>query len=108
MNHFDVKWSVFAERDFRQLIRYIGRENPLNARTVLERIKQKASELVSMPERGRMVPELESQGIRHYRELVISPWRLIYRISGKDVFVFCLVDSRRNVEDVLWERMTQE
>ena len=108
MVHFDVIWSAAAERDLRQIIRYIGRENPQNARTVLERIKHKASELVSMPERGRMVPEFETQGIRHYRELVIAPWRLIYRISGKDVLVFCLVDSRRNVEDVLWERATQE
>ncbi len=108
MEHFDVIWSGAAEKDFRQIIGYIGRENPVNASKVFERIKQKASELVSMPERGRIVPELERQGIRHYRELVFSPWRLIYRISGNEVLVFCLVDSRRNVEDVLLDRLAGE
>jgi plasmid stabilization system protein ParE len=68
-------------------------------------LKKKASNLYSLPERGRMVPELQGQGILQYRELVIPPWRLIYRIAERKVFVLAVIDSRRNVEDILLMRM---
>ncbi|MGB9436359.1 MAG: type II toxin-antitoxin system RelE/ParE family toxin [Desulfobacterales bacterium] len=52
---------------------------------MFKRIKQKASNLYTFPERGRIVPELRDQGILQYREFVISPWRILYRISEKSV-----------------------
>jgi plasmid stabilization system protein ParE len=65
---------------------------------IFKRIKQKASSLYTFPERGRIVPELRDQGILQYRELVISPWRILYRISEKRVLVLSVLDSRRNIE----------
>ena len=50
--------------------------------------------------------ELQDQGILQYRELVISPWRVLYRISEKNVFVLSVLDSRRNIQDILLKRLT--
>ena len=60
-----------------------------------------------MPERGRVVPELAAVGIRTYRELVVEPWRLVYRITEKTVYVLAVLDGRRNIEDVLLDRLVR-
>lgn len=101
---YKVLWTEVAERDLGEAIAYIAKENPGNARNLLDAIRQKAADLENFPERGRIVPELQEQGISVYRELVIAPWRLQYRIADREVFVLAFIDSRRNVEDILLQR----
>jgi len=60
--------------------------------------------LNQFPDRGRIVPELKAYGILSYRELIISPWRVVYRTSEQKVYVLAVIDSRRNIEDILIER----
>jgi toxin ParE1/3/4 len=36
-----------------------------------------------------------------------TPWRIIYRIATPSVFVMTVIDGRRNVEDILLERLTR-
>jgi hypothetical protein len=57
------------------------------------------------PERGGYVPELLKNNIKDYRQLTESPWRIIYRIDGDIVNVLMIIDSRRNVQDILMERL---
>ena len=101
---YKVIWANVAEADLKDIIENISIDNPQNALKILKKIKQKASGLYTLPERGRIVPELQDQGILQYREIVIPPWRLIYRITERKVFVLSLIDSRRNVEDILFKR----
>ena len=102
---YDVIWSYVAEDDLRNIIEYIAEDNPANASKVFKKIKQKVSSLYILPERGRIVQELRDQGILQYRELMISPWRVIYRISGKSASVLSILDSRQNIEDLLLKRL---
>ena len=102
---YDVFWAASAERDLIGIIDFIARENPENALKILTEIRKRVSELKSFPERGRIVPELQSQGIFLYRELLASPWRITYRIKDAQVNVLSVLDSRRNVEDILLERL---
>jgi toxin ParE1/3/4 len=104
---YQVTWAAVAQKDLKQITEYIAIESPGNALQILEKIKLKASDLYSMPDRGRIVPELKDQGIHTYRELMIAPWRIIYRISDTTVFVLSVIDSRRNVEDILLDRFVK-
>jgi len=104
---YHVAWAAVAQRDLRQIIEYIAIDNPGNALRILHKIRQKVSDLHTLPERGRIVPELREQGIHTYRELIIAPWRVIYRISDKRVLVLSVIDSRRNIEDILLERFVK-
>jgi len=104
---YQVTWAAVAQRDLKKVIEYIAMDNPGNAPKILKRIKQKAFHLYTMPDRGRIVPELKDQGIHTYRELIIAPWRIIYRISDTTVFVLSIIDSRRNVEDILLDRFVK-
>ena len=102
---YDIIWADVAENDLKEIIEYIATESPANALKTLTKIKQKASSLYTLPERGRIVPELQDQGILLYRELIIPPWTIIYRISKMKVYVLSVLDARQNVEDILLERL---
>jgi toxin ParE1/3/4 len=101
---FEVLWAAVAESDLTGIILYIAEESPGSAKKVLARIKARTAKLTKSPMQGRVVPELLSQGISQYREVVISPWRVIYRVERDRVLVVSVIDSRRNVEDILLGR----
>ena len=105
MNKYSVLWTKTAEQDLGNIIDYIAQDSPDRALEILHMIRTSASALTSMPERGRIVPELKVHGISTYRELVISPWRMIYRTEGKNVIILTVIDGRRNLEDILLDRL---
>lgn len=102
---YKINWANVAENDLIEIIEYIPIDSPADALKILQKIKKMASSLHSIPERGRVVPELQDQAILIYREIVIPPWRIIYRISDHDVYVLTVLDARRNVEDILLKRL---
>ncbi len=104
MKRFKVEWARPASKDLLNVIEYISQENIDAAIRIFETIKSKCKTLNQSPERGRVVPELKAYGIFSYRELIISPWRIIYMISDQTVFILAVIDSRRNIEDILIER----
>lgn len=98
-------WSKVAEDDLINIIEYISVDSPSTTLKIFKKIKQIANNLYIFPERSRIVPELRDQGILQYRELIIAPWRIIYRIAEKNVYVLSLLDSRQNIEDILLLRL---
>ena len=104
---YKVVWADIAEQDLTSIIKYILADNPVAAKDSLARIKAKVSKLNSLPQRGRIVPELQQQGILQYRELLVPPWRIIYRISDSDVYLLSVIDSHRNIEDILLDRLVR-
>jgi plasmid stabilization system protein ParE len=102
---YEIIWAVVAENDLKEIVEYIATDSPANALKLLKKIKQKASSLHTLPERGRIVPELQDQGILIYRELIIAPWRIIYRLSEMKIYVLSVLDGRQNVEDILLKRL---
>jgi len=103
-DNYKIQWAEVAEKDLKAIVEYIAEDSPTNALKILKKIKQKASSLYTLPERGRIVPELQDQGILIYRELIIPPWRIIYRISEMKVYVLSVLDARQDVEDILLKR----
>ncbi|MFK5914362.1 MAG: type II toxin-antitoxin system RelE/ParE family toxin [Woeseiaceae bacterium] len=107
-NKYEVFWARSAENDLTSIIEFIHSENPVAAKNNLKKIKTKVANLSTLPNRGRIVPELKYEGILQYRELIVSHWRIIYRISELRVYVLLVIDSRRNVEDILLQRLIRK
>lgn len=103
---YEVLWPNTAEIDLKSIIEYIAEDSPSNAFKIIKNIKQKVSNLYTFPEKGCIVPELQDQGIMQYRELIIPPWRILYRISKESVYILSMLDSHRNIEDILLKRLT--
>jgi len=102
---FIVNVNKTAKNDLREIIKYISKNNPMNGLSILKRIEERISTLDHFPERGGYVPELLKNNIKDYRQLIESPWRIIYKINNNIVNVLLLIDSRRNAEDILIERL---
>ena len=102
-----VHWANVAGHDLIGIIEYIAQDNLSNAVKTFAELKKKGSSLSQFPERGRIVPELKDHGIILYRELIVDPWRIIYRISSKTVYVLSVIDSRQNVEDIPFQRLLE-
>ncbi len=102
---YKVHWTHTADRDLEAIVEFIARDDTEAASRILQRIRKAASGLETIPRRGRIVPELEEFSLLIYIEIISPRWRFIYRISGYDVFVMAVIDSRRNVEDILLERL---
>jgi toxin ParE1/3/4 len=102
--NYTVKWTDTAEHDLDAIIGFIAADSIDEAIKILDKMRKKALGLNVLPERGRIVPELKDQGIILYREMILTPWRIIYRISGYTVYVLAVLDARRNLEDILLDR----
>jgi addiction module RelE/StbE family toxin len=102
---FEVLWTEVAIRDLEQIVDYVAQEAPIAAQRIFDSIAERARTLNTLPLRGRIVPELARFEIQIYRELIIPPYRLLYRVTTDHVFVVGVFDSRRNLEDILLQRV---
>ena len=102
---FEIRWGPIAAKDVRDFVTYLERDYPSRASAFLTRLATAVDRLQDQPALGRVVPELHRMGIDSYRELIIQPYRVLYRIDGSRVFITAVCDSRRNVQDVLLEHL---
>jgi toxin ParE1/3/4 len=102
---YPVVWTGVAAQDVERLSAYLLDEAPLRAEQIVERIISRGESLGSSPERGRTPPELRAIGDRTWHEVQEPPWRILYRITGKRIEIHGVLDGRRNLEDILLERL---
>ena len=105
-----MKYHVYiisdAEEDIFSIYKYVAiNDSVQKANTLLENIEEKISNLSELANRGHISPELERIGIYEYREIHFKPYRIIYQIIESDVYVHCVLDGRRDLEDLLHERL---
>ena len=103
---FKVLLTNDAARDIDELYDYIVlHDAPRKADYVLEQIEKAFSKLSEFPERGAYPKELLAIGIREYREIFFKPYRIIYRVMDKNVYVLLIVDGRRDLQSFLHLRL---
>jgi toxin ParE1/3/4 len=103
---FKVLLTNDAARDLEELYDYIAlHDSTRNANYVLEQIDKAFSKLSEFPERGVYPKELLAIGIREYREIFFKPYRIIYRVMNKNVYVLLVVDGRRDMQSLLQRRL---
>ncbi len=103
---FKVLLTAGAESDLNDLHGYIAAyDSPQNADDVLDKLLEVAESLATFPERGSYPPELLALGIREYRQSFFKPYRVIYRVIGKQVIIYVITDGRRDMKSLLARRL---
>jgi len=103
---YKVLLTRSAERDLEEIHDHIaGNDTQGNADHVLDKLMEVAETLAAFPERGAYPKELLALGIREYRQAHFKPYRLIYRVIGKQVFIYMSADGRRDMQTLLSRRM---
>ena len=100
----EIIWTKTARIDLNEIIEYIAIDSVDIALKKYYEIKESTKQLNKFPEQGRIVPELKHENIMKYREIIISPWRLLYKIEEKKIYIMAVIDGRRNIEDILMKR----
>ena len=91
----------------REIITYISEyADPDTAQDMLNKFLAARDSLGTLSNRGRILPELLEFNNAIYRELIISPYRMIYKQdkTTKSVLIHAVLDGRRDLTDVLRER----
>jgi toxin ParE1/3/4 len=89
-----VIWSPLARDQVVQAVAAIAAERPPAALRWFEDVVNRAAVLESFPDMGRMVPEVGRASIR---EVLVEPYRLIYRRDGTAVVILALRHCRRDL-----------
>lgn len=104
---YDVVWSAAATADVEAVLVYIAQRNPERARELLGQLRKKIETLSQHPERGRLVPETMAIGLDIYRELILDPYRVVFRIRGMRVYIMGFFDGCRDLQDILFDRLAR-
>ena len=95
-----------AEEDLWDIYRFILENNgQQRADNVLGKIQEACQNLIKLPITGHIPPELERIGVLDYLEIHFKPYRVIYQIEGRKVFIHCVLDGRRDMQELLERRM---
>ena len=84
---------AYAQLD--EAMAWIARDRPAVALEWLELVLGEAEHLAVFPDSGRVVPESSRDEIR---ELIVSPYRVVYRRDADAVVVTMVLHERQHIE----------
>jgi toxin ParE1/3/4 len=103
---YQVRLTEEAERDLLDIWDYVAlNDTPEDADDLLDHLEQRSSTLSTLPGRGHVPPELKRLGIEMVREIHTKPYRILYGISGRNVYIHGYLDGRRDLQDILERRL---
>ncbi|PKO88590.1 MAG: plasmid stabilization protein [Betaproteobacteria bacterium HGW-Betaproteobacteria-12] len=103
---YEVLLTEGAEQDLESIYDYISEFDCVtNADHVLDELMAVVASLAKFPERGSYPKELLGLGIKEYRQSFFKPYRLIYRVTGRQVVIYLIADGRRDMQSVLARRL---
>jgi toxin ParE1/3/4 len=101
-----TRLTLGAEQDVEAIFDYaLEHRSAAQANALLEVLLNAIATLERLPERGAAPRELVAMGITDYRQIVVAPYRIIYRIVDLTVFIFVIADGRRDMQSLLERRL---
>lgn len=95
-------WAEPALNDLDTIAEYIAIDKPEAARRYVRRVFEAVERLTRFPRSGSIPPEIPHLP---YRQIVVPPCRVFYRMQGQDVLiVFVMRSEQRPSEADLIER----
>ena len=98
-------WTEPALLDLDEIAEYIALDDFRAAQRLVEKIFKRAALLEQFPESGRRPPELKRTP---YREIVVGPCRIFYRVEGKRVYILYVMRAERLLRKYLLEERNRK
>ena len=89
-------WSPLADAQVDDAVANVAADDPAAALAWLERLLERVRSLADYPDSGRMVPELQREDVR---ELIVPPYRVIYRRTADAVEIAAIRHGARHFDD---------
>lgn len=94
----EIIWTESAANDLNEIAEYIALSNPMAAAKLVSELVSKVERLEQFPKSGKTlleIPELD------YREVVVSPCRIFYRLEKTFVYVVHVYREERELRKFL-------
>ncbi len=106
MKKYKVLIDPQAKQDLKEIFIYVALNDGISmADKLLDAIEKTCYKLEEYPERGHIPQELKLTGIKRYLEIHYKPYRIIYEIDKGLVYIHSILDGRRNIQEILSERL---
>ncbi len=106
MRKYKVIIDPLAKTDLKEIFVYVELNDSIqSANKLLDALESTCYRLGKYPARGHLPPELKSTGIKNYLEIHYKPYRIIYEIVGNLVYIHSVLDGRRNIQEILNNRI---
>jgi toxin ParE1/3/4 len=103
---FAVVVTDAAARDLADIAAYFKKHASVAvARKIVGELRQLAGSLRHFPARRSVPPELDSLGVRTFRQLVHKNFRIIYHVGAAQVEILLIADGRRDMASLLQSRL---
>lgn len=100
---FRVSLTCSAEEDIEQIWTYIAADSPGEATKFIAKLENQILTLEHHPLRCPLIAENALLGTE-IRHLVYGPYRTLFRIAGKTVYVLRILHGSRLLDDSLFDR----
>lgn len=105
-----MKYEVFvtaaAERDMEEIYDFLAENRSLDdAEYVRAKLLEVVERLEQFPNRGTHPDDLVELGTTAFREIFFKPYRVIYRIMDKRVYIYVVTEGRHDVRTLLAKRL---
>lgn len=95
-----------AKFDLQDIFTFVAIDDGFdNSIKLLDAIENTCYKLEELPMRGHIPHELRQTGINKYLEIHYKPYRIIYEIENNLVYIHAVLDGRRNIQEILSERL---
>ena len=95
-----------AENDILNIHAYVSlNDSEDKADKLFDKLEAACLSLEQMPDRGHIPPELQQANMTQFLEIRMKPYRILYTIEGKYVYVVAVWDGRRDVQNLLETRL---
>lgn len=88
----EIVWTTPALEQLDDLAQYIALDKPDAARALVTKVVEAVGRLTEFPLSGRVPDELPNSV---YREIVVPPCRVFYRVSDATVFIIHIMCEER-------------
>ena len=96
----EIVWTEPALLDLEEIAEYIALDKYTAAQKLVKKVFSTVERLELFPKSGRIPPELENS---RYRELIIGPCRVFYRIEDDYVYILYVMRGERKLRNYILE-----
>ena len=93
-----LRWTTQAVEDLEAIRNFIANDSAAYADLAVARLLEAVERLEHFPRSGRVVPELSDPQLR---EIIESPYRIVYRVRDETVEVLTVFRASRLMPSVL-------
>lgn len=90
-----ITWTELAIYDLKLIHEYVSNDSMRYADRLIEKLIERVAQLENFPKSGRIVPEFN---LTTLRELIEGNYRIIYKISPREVVIVRVHHAARHLQ----------